>query len=309
MKIYKSVAELVGNTPLLQLSNIEKNEKLDATLLCKLECFNPTCSAKDRPAAEMIYDAEQKGILKNGSVIIEPTSGNTGIGLAAIGTSKGYKVIIVMPDTMSKERIALTRAYGAEVVLTDGALGMKGAIAKANELSKEYENAFIPDQFSNESNPLAHYKTTGPEIWRDTDGKIDIFVACIGTGGTLSGTGRFLKEKNPDIKIVGVEPQKSPLLTKGVAGQHGIQGIGANFIPDNLDRDIYDEIIDVSDEDAFSCARLVAATEGVAVGISSGAAVFAAMELSKRAENKGKTIVVLLPDTGERYLSASLYEE
>ncbi len=309
MKIYKSVADLVGNTPLLQLSNIEKSEKLDATLLCKLECFNPTCSAKDRPAAEMIYDAEQRGLLKNGSVIIEPTSGNTGIGLAAIGTSKGYKVIIVMPDTMSEERVALTRAYGAEVVLTDGALGMKGAIAKANELSKEYENAFIPDQFSNESNPLAHYKTTGPEIWRDTEGKVDIFVACIGTGGTLSGTGRFLKEKNPNIKIVGVEPSKSPLLTKGVAGPHGIQGIGANFIPDNLDKNIYDEIIDVSDEAAFSCARLVAAAEGVAVGISSGAAVFAALELSKRPENKGKIIVALLPDTGERYLSASLYEE
>lgn len=309
MRIYKSVAELVGNTPLLQLSNIQKKEGLGATLLCKLECFNPTCSAKDRPAVEMIFDAEQKGLLKEGSVIIEPTSGNTGIGLAAIGTSRGYKVIIVMPDTMSKERIALTRAYGAEVVLTDGKLGMKGAIGKVNELKNSYENAFIPDQFSNEANPLAHYKTTGPEIWQATEGNVNVFVACIGTGGTLSGTGRFLKEKNPDIKIVGVEPAKSPLLTKGVAGPHGIQGIGANFVPDCLDKDVYDEIIDVADEDAYCCARQVAAEEGVAVGISSGACVCAAKELAKRPENKDKIIVALLPDTGERYLSASLYEE
>ena len=308
MKIFKNICELVGRTPLLELSNIEKNDGLQSRILAKLECFNPTSSAKDRPAAQMIKSAEEAGLLKEGSVIIEPTSGNTGIGLAAMGTSKGYRVIIVMPETMSRERVLLTKAYGAEVVLTDGARGMQGAIDKANELASRLENSFIPNQFSNSANPEAHYLTTGPEIWVDTDGNIDIFVACIGTGGTLSGTGRFLKEKNPDIKIIGVEPKKSPLLTEGRAGAHGIQGIGANFIPENLDRNIYDEIIDVTDEAAFECARQVAASEGVAVGISSGAALYAAKELAKRSENKGKTIVALFTDTGERYLSTKLYE-
>lgn len=309
MNIYENIAELVGNTPLLELSNIQKQENISATILCKLECFNPTSSAKDRPAAEMIAKAEKDGILKEGSVIIEPTSGNTGIGLAAIGTSKGYKVIIVMPDTMSRERIMLTKAYGAQVVLTEGSLGMQGAIDKAQELALSFKNAFIPNQFSNTANPDSHYKTTGPEIWRDTDGKVDIFVASIGTGGTLSGTGKYLKEQNPKVKIVGVEPQKSPLLTKGFAAPHGIQGIGANFIPETLDTNIYDEIIDVSDEDAILCARQVAATEGVAVGISSGAVIKACKELAKREKNKNKTIVAVLTDSGERYLSTSLYEE
>ena len=309
MNIRKNVTELVGNTPLLQVSNIMNSENSEATILAKLECFNPTSSAKDRPALEMILDAEEKGILKKGSVIIEPTSGNTGIGLAAIGASRGYKVIIVMPDTMSKERILLTKAYGAEVLLTDGKKGMQGSIDEAVRLSKEYESAFIPSQFDNDANPLSHYKTTGPEIWRDTDGKVDILVAGIGTGGTLSGTGKFLKEQNPDIKVVGVEPLSSPLITKGVFGPHGIQGIGANFIPENLDKDIYDEIIDVSDDDAFTYARKMAQLEGVAVGISSGAALYGAIELSKRPENKGKTIVVVLTDTGERYLSTKLFSE
>ena len=309
MNIRKNVTELIGNTPLLQISNIMNSENSEATILAKLECFNPTSSAKDRPALEMILDAEEKGILKKGSVIIEPTSGNTGIGLAAIGASRGYKVIIVMPDTMSKERILLTKAYGAEVVLTDGKKGMQGSIDEAVRLSKEYESAFIPSQFDNSANPLSHYKTTGPEIWRDTDGKVDILVAGIGTGGTLSGTGKYLKEQNPEIKVVGVEPLSSPLITKGVFAPHGIQGIGANFIPENLDKDIYDEIIDVSDDDAFTYARKMAQLEGVAVGISSGAALYGAIELSKRPENKGKTIVVVLTDTGERYLSTKLFSE
>ena len=309
MNIRKNVTELIGNTPLLQISNIMNSENSEATILAKLECFNPTSSAKDRPALEMILDAEEKGILKKGSVIIEPTSGNTGIGLAAIGASRGYKVIIVMPDTMSKERVLLTKAYGAEVLLTDGKKGMQGSIDEAVRLSKEYESAFIPSQFDNNANPLSHYKTTGPEIWRDTDGKVDILVAGIGTGGTLSGTGKFLKEQNPDIKVVGVEPLSSPLITKGVFAPHGIQGIGANFIPENLDKDIYDEIIDVSDDDAFTYARKMAQLEGVAVGISSGAALYGAIELSKRPENKGKTIVVVLTDTGERYLSTKLFSE
>ncbi len=308
MKIYENVTELIGKTPILRLKNIEKEECLSGTLLAKLECFNPTSSAKDRPAFEMIVQAEKMGELKKGATIIEPTSGNTGIGLASIGASKGYKVIIVMPETMSKERIALTKAYGAEVVLTDGALGMKGSIDKAIELKNSIDGAFIPSQFNNSANPLSHYKTTGPEIWCDTDGKVDIFVACIGTGGTLSGVGKYLKEKNPNIKIIGVEPEKSPLLTKGVAGGHGIQGIGANFIPENLDREIYDEIIDVSDENALKYSRLTAKKEGVAVGISSGAALYGAIEMLKREENKGKTVVCLLTDTGERYLSTSLYE-
>ena len=276
--------------------------------MCKLECFNPTSSAKDRPAAQMIAQAEKDGFLKNGSVIIEPTSGNTGIGLAAIGSSKGYKVIIVMPETMSKERIMLTKAYGAEIVLTDGTKGMQGAIEKAQELAKEYESAFIPNQFLNPANPLAHYKTTGPEIWRDTDGKVDIFVASIGTGGTLSGAGKYLKEQNPEIKVIGVEPEKSPLLTKGFSAPHGIQGIGANFVPETLDKTVFDEIIDVSDEDAFSCSKQVASTEGIAVGISSGAVIKACKIIANRPENKGKTIVAVLTDSGERYLSTTLYE-
>lgn len=309
MNIRKNVTELIGNTPLLEVSNIMNSEGCGATILAKLECFNPTSSAKDRPSLEMILDAEEKGILKKGSVIIEPTSGNTGIGLASIGASRGYKVIIVMPDTMSKERVLLTKAYGAEVILTDGKKGMQGSIDEAVRLSKKHENSFIPSQFDNSANPLSHYKTTGPEIWRDTDGRVDILVAGIGTGGTLSGTGKYLKEQNPDIKVVGVEPLSSPLITKGVFGPHGIQGIGANFIPENLDKDIYDEIIDVSDEDAFTYARKMAQQEGVAVGISSGAALFGAIELSKRPENKGKTIVVILTDTGERYLSTKLFSE
>ncbi len=308
MKIYESVTELIGKTPLLRLGNVKTECGLEGTLLAKLECFNPTSSAKDRPALEMISKAENEGLLQKGATIIEPTSGNTGIGLASIGASRGYKVIIVMPETMSKERIILTKAYGAEVVLTDGALGMKGSIDKANELKNSIDGAFIPSQFDNSANPLSHYKTTGPEIWADTDGKVDVFVAGIGTGGTLSGVGKYLKEKNPNIKIIGVEPEKSPLLTKGTAGSHGIQGIGANFIPENLDREIYDEIIDVSDENALEYSRLMAKKEGVAVGISSGAALFGAIEMLKREDNKGKTVVCLMTDTGERYLSTSLYE-
>ena len=308
MNIYKNIDELVGKTPLMELSNIIKEENLQANIFAKLECFNPTGSAKDRPALQMILKAEEEGLLKEGSVIIEPTSGNTGIGLAAIGASKGYKVIIVMPDTMSEERIMLMKAYGAEVVLTDGKKGMQGSIEEAKRLSEKYEGSFIPSQFDNPQNPEAHYKTTGPEIWNDTDGKVDILVAGIGTGGTLSGTGKYLKEQSSDIKVVGVEPLNSPLLTKGVAGSHAIQGIGANFVPENLDKDIYDEIIDVSNEDAFSYARQMAQKEGVAVGISSGAALFGAVELAKRPENKGKNIVVVLTDTGERYLSTELYK-
>ena len=308
MNIYKNIDELVGKTPLMEISNIIKEENLQANIFAKLECFNPTGSAKDRPALQMILKAEEDGILKEDSVIIEPTSGNTGIGLAAIGASKGYKVIIVMPDTMSQERIMLMKAYGAEVVLTDGKKGMQGSIEEAKRLSEKNENSFIPSQFDNPQNPEAHYKTTGPEIWNDTDGKIDILVAGIGTGGTLSGTGKYLKEKNPEIKVIGVEPLNSPLLTKGVAGSHAIQGIGANFIPENLNRDIYDEIIDVSNEDAFSYARKMAQKEGISVGISSGAALFGAIELAKRPENKGKNIVVVLTDTGERYLSTGLYK-
>ncbi len=308
MNIYKNIDELVGKTPLMELANIAGEEKADAVILAKLECFNPTGSAKDRPALQMILKAEEEGILKENSVIIEPTSGNTGIGLAAIGASKGYKVIIVMPDTMSEERIMLMKAYGAEVVLTDGKKGMQGSIEEAQKLAEEYENSFIPSQFDNPQNPEAHYKTTGPEIWNDTDGKVDILVAGIGTGGTLSGTGKYLKEQNPDIKVVGVEPLSSPLLTKGVAGAHAIQGIGANFVPENLDKGIYDEIIDVANQEAFKYARQMAQKEGVAVGISSGAALCGAIELAKRPENKGKTIVVVLTDTGERYLSTELYK-
>lgn len=308
MNVYKNIDELVGKTPLMMLSNIIKEESLQADIFAKLECFNPTGSAKDRPALQMILKAEEEGILKENSVIIEPTSGNTGIGLAAIGASKGYKVIIVMPDTMSRERIMLIKAYGAEVVLTDGKKGMQGSIEEAQRLSEEYENSFIPSQFDNPENPEAHYKTTGTEIWDDTDGKVDILVAGIGTGGTLSGTGKFLKEQNSDIKVVGVEPLSSPLLTKGVAGAHAIQGIGANFVPENLNREIIDEILDISNEDAFCYARKMAQKEGIAVGISSGAALLGAIELAKRPENKGKNIVVVLTDTGERYLSTELYK-
>lgn len=305
MKIYGSVDQLIGRTPLLELCRYGKD--LPARLIAKLECFNPGGSAKDRVAAFMIDEAERSGRLGKGGAIIEPTSGNTGIGLAAIGASRGYRVIIVMPDTMSLERQKLIAAYGAELVLTDGALGMSGAIQKAEELEKALPNSIIAGQFENPANPEAHYRTTGPEIWEDTDGKVDVFVAGVGTGGTVSGVGRYLKEKNPNVKIVAVEPADSPLLSKGRAGAHGIQGIGANFVPDNLDTEIYDEVMAVATEDAYSAARELARSEGVLVGISSGAALYAATELAKREENKGKNIVVLLPDTGERYLSTELF--
>lgn len=308
MKTYKKITDLIGNTPLLELSNIEEDESLQATVLAKLEYFNPAGSVKDRIAKAMIDDAEAKGLLKKGSVIIEPTSGNTGIGLASVAASRGYRIIIAMPETMSIERRNLMKAYGAELVLTEGSKGMKGAIAKAEELAKEIPNSFIPSQFTNPANPAAHEKTTGVEIWNDTDGKVDIFVAGVGTGGTVSGTGSYLKSKNPDIKVVAVEPKSSPVLSEGVAGAHKIQGIGAGFVPETLNTDIYDEVITVANEDAFETGKNIARTEGVLVGISSGAAVWAAVELAKRPENKGKTIVVLLPDTGERYLSTPMFE-
>ncbi|MBQ6153523.1 MAG: cysteine synthase A [Ruminococcus sp.] len=307
--IYQKASDLVGRTPLLELSNIEKEKNLDAALLAKLEYFNPAGSVKDRIAKRMIEDAEEKGLLKEGSVIIEPTSGNTGIGLASIAAAKGYRIIIVMPETMSIERRQLMKAYGAELVLTEGSKGMKGAIAKAEELSKEIENSFIPGQFVNPSNPMAHYDTTGPEIWEDTDGKVDIFVAGVGTGGTVTGVGEYLKSKNPDVKIVAVEPLTSAVLSTGVAGAHKIQGIGAGFVPDVLNTKVYDEIIPVSNEDAFATGKLIGKKEGVLVGISSGAAAFAAIQLAQRAENKGKNIVVLLPDTGDRYLSTPLFAD
>lgn len=309
MNIYQSFTDLIGNTPLLQLNQYGKAEHLDATLLAKLESFNPAGSVKDRVAKGMIEDAEEKGILKPGSTIIEPTSGNTGIGLAAVSVAKGYKVILTMPDTMSEERQKLLKAYGAELVLTEGKKGMQGAIDKAEELNREIPGSIIAGQFVNPANPLTHYQTTGPEIWTDTEGTIDIFVAGVGTGGTLSGTGKYLKEQNPDIKIVAIEPADSPILSGGTAGPHGIQGIGANFVPDTLDRTIYDEVIPVKTEDAYTTARRLAQTEGILVGISAGAALFGATELAKYPENQGKTIVVLLPDTGDRYLSTTLFSD
>jgi len=305
--IHKSLTELIGKTPLLELTNYEKKYNLKTKLIAKLEYFNPAGSVKDRIAYAMIEDAEEKGILKEGSTIIEPTSGNTGIGIASVATAKGYRAILTMPETMSVERRNLLKAYGAEVVLTDGTKGMKGAIAKAEELAKEIPNSYIPAQFDNPANPAIHYATTGPEIWDDTDGKVDIFVSGIGTGGTITGVGKFLKEKNSNIKIVAVEPTDSPILSRGTAGPHKIQGIGAGFIPTTLDTSVYDEIITVQNEDAFKTGREIALTEGVLVGISSGAALWAAVELAKRPENEGKTIVVLLPDTGDRYLSTALF--
>ncbi len=307
-KIYKSASELVGKTPLLELTHLEESLNLKAKLIAKLEYFNPAGSVKDRIAKSMIEDAEQSGKLQPGAVIIEPTSGNTGIGLASVAAAKGYRIIIVMPETMSVERRQLMKAYGAELVLTDGAKGMKGAIAKADELAAEIPNSFIPGQFVNPANPKAHYDTTGPEIYEDTDGKVDIFVAGVGTGGTVTGVGKYLKEKNAAVKVVAVEPKSSAVLSTGIAGAHKIQGIGAGFVPDVLDTKVYDEIIPVANEDAFEAGKLIGKKEGVLVGISAGAAVWAAIELAKRDENAGKNIVVLLPDTGDRYLSTPLFE-
>lgn len=307
--IYRGTSGLIGNTPLVELVNIKNTFGFDASLLAKLEYFNLSGSVKDRVAKAMIEDAEERGILKPGSVIIEPTSGNTGIGLAAIGAVKGYRVILTMPETMSIERRNILKAYGAEIVLTEGATGMKGAIDKAEELAKEIENSYIPDQFSNLSNPDIHRKTTGPEIWRDTDGKVDIFVAGVGTGGTITGVGEYLKSKNPNIKVVAVEPEGSPVLSEGKGGPHKIQGIGAGFIPPILNTSIYDEVIKVENEDAFKFGKLITKKEGILVGISSGAALYAAIKVAERKENKGKNIVVLLPDTGDRYYSTPLFEE
>ena len=307
--IYTSADQLIGKTPLLELTHIEKAHDLKAKIVAKLEYFNPAGSVKDRIAKAMIDDAEAKGLLKAGSVIIEPTSGNTGIGLASVAAARGYRIIIVMPETMSVERRQLMKAYGAELVLTEGAKGMKGAIAKADELAKEIPNSFVAGQFVNPANPKAHYETTGPEIWADTDGKVDFFVAGVGTGGTITGTGKFLKEKNPAVKVVAVEPKTSTVLSTGIAGSHKIQGIGAGFVPDVLDTKIYDEIIPVDNDDAFAVGKEMGHREGVLVGISSGAALWAAIELAKRPENAGKTIVVLLPDTGDRYLSTPLFAD
>ena len=308
-KIYKGTLGLIGNTPLVEVVNIEKELGLEATILVKLEYFNPAGSVKDRIAKAMIEDAENKGLLKEGSVIIEPTSGNTGIGLAAIAASKGYRIILTMPETMSVERRNILKAYGAELVLTEGAKGMKGAIAKAEELSHEIPNSFIPGQFVNPANPAVHKATTGPEIWNDTDGKVDIFIAGVGTGGTVTGTGEYLKEKNPNIKIVALEPEDSPVLSEGRSGSHKIQGIGAGFVPDVLNTKIYDEVFKAASQDAFDTSKLLAKKEGISVGISSGAALFGAIQLAKRPENKGKVIVALLPDSGDRYYSTPLFTE
>lgn len=309
MRTFDKITDLIGGTPILKLNNYIALNELPANIYAKLEYFNPAGSVKDRIAKAMIDDAEAKGALKPGAVIIEPTSGNTGIGLAAVAASKGYRIILTMPETMSVERRNLLKAYGAELVLTDGAKGMKGAIAKAEELAQQIEGGFIPSQFTNSANPTAHFNTTGPEIWEDTDGKVDIFVAGVGTGGTVSGVGKYLKSKNPNVKVVAVEPASSPVLSKGVAGPHKIQGIGAGFVPETLDTKIYDEIIAVENEDAFATGRTLARKEGLLVGISSGAAVYAASQLAKRPENKGKNIVVLLPDTGDRYLSTPMFAE
>ncbi len=309
MKIYKAATELIGSTPLMELSNYERAHALNATILAKLEYFNPAGSVKDRIAKAMLDDAEAKGLLKPGSVIIEPTSGNTGIGLASVAAARGYKIILTMPETMSVERRNLLKAYGAQLVLTEGSKGMKGAIAKAQELAAETPNSFIPSQFTNSANPDVHRRTTGPEIWRDTDGKIDIFVAGVGTGGTITGVGEYLKSQNPNVRVVAVEPAGSPVLSKGVSGPHKIQGIGAGFVPDTLNTHIYDEIIPVENEDAFATGREIARKEGVLVGISSGAAVYAASLLAQRPENAGKVIVALLPDTGDRYLSTPMFAD
>lgn len=309
MRLYRKITDLIGGTPLLELTNYEKANELNAKIYAKLEYFNPAGSVKDRIAKAMLDDAEEKGLLKPGAVIIEPTSGNTGIGLASVAASRGYKVILTMPETMSVERRNLLKAYGAELVLTEGAKGMPGAIAKAKELAEQTPNSYIPSQFTNPANPAVHLKTTGPEIWADTDGKVDIFVAGVGTGGTLSGVGAYLKSQNPNVKVVAVEPATSPVLSGGKAGPHKIQGIGAGFVPDTLNTDIYDEILPVQNEDAFATGRALARSEGVLVGISSGAAVFAAAQLAKRPENAGKVIVALLPDTGERYLSTPMFAD
>lgn len=307
MKVFEQASDLIGNTPLVRLNGYQKEKKLDAELLAKLEYFNPAGSVKDRVALYMLLDAQEKGLLKRDSVIIEPTSGNTGIGLAAVAAEKGIRTIIVMPDTMSIERRNILKAYGAELVLTDGKLGMKGAIAKANELAEEIPHSFIPGQFTNDANPLAHYKTTGPEIWKDTDGDVDILVAGVGTGGTLSGAGRYLKEQNPDIQVVAVEPKDSPVLSEGRAGSHKLQGIGAGFVPRTLDIDIYDEVIPVTTQQAYDAARLLAREDAILAGISSGAALYAAEVLAKRPENRGKRIVIIIPDSGEKYLSEQVF--
>ena len=309
MTVYKAISDLIGNTPLVELTHIEEKEGLDASVVAKVEFFNPAGSVKDRIAKKMIEDAEKKGLIKPGATLIEPTSGNTGIGIASVAAAKGYKAIMTMPETMSVERRNLLKAYGAKVVLTDGKAGMKGAIAKAKELAATIPNSFIPSQFENPSNPQAHYESTGPEIWKDTEGKVDIFVAGVGTGGTVSGTGKYLKDQNPNVKVVAVEPATSPVLSEGHAGPHGIQGIGAGFVPNILDTSVYDEVFTVTNEQAYETGRLIAHNEGMLVGISSGAATYAAIQIAKRPENKGKTIVVLLPDTGERYLSTPMFLE
>ena len=309
MTVYKAISDLIGNTPLVELTHIEEKEGLDASVVAKVEFFNPAGSVKDRIAKKMIEDAEKAGKIKPGATLIEPTSGNTGIGIASVAAAKGYKAIMTMPETMSVERRNLLKAYGAKVVLTDGKAGMKGAIAKAKELAATIPNSFIPSQFENPSNPQAHYESTGPEIWKDTEGKVDIFVAGVGTGGTVSGTGKYLKDQNPNVKVIAVEPATSPVLSQGYAGPHGIQGIGAGFVTNTLDTSVYDEVFTVTNEQAYETGRLIAHNEGMLVGISSGAATYAAIQIAKRPENKGKTIVVLLPDTGERYLSTPMFAE